>query len=264
LNQIQQTGQFGLEALRNPMKGFEPQEEYARKQFATRTLPTIAERFGQEFQGNNRLGSSGFADILGQSASDFDAQLAALRSQYGANRENTGLKALQLGQTPTFENQLVQGDPGALSGILNALASAVPHALAGAATGGGSLIGSGISALTNFFNQRNSGGNTGEGYLGGGSPASNYANTQFQKMQQQPAIPYNQGLRNALFPVNLSENPAPLNPLQTSLHPSLQGKLGLPSQISIQNQLRGYGQMPSPHNLGTGQGPLFGIQPLAY
>jgi len=236
---VNQSGAFGLNQLRNPTQGFQPIEDNARRQFQTRTLPTIAERFSQNLQGDSRLGSSGFADILSQAGTGLDSELAALRAQYGLQSQGNALKALQLGQTPTFENQLVQGDPGALRGIAEAFSSALPHALAGLATGGGSLFGSGISALMNFLNRQG-----GDGQ-GGGIPQAQQqqARNNFSGFRQ---MPYNQQLASTQSYRNPDLTPitdAWRNP--GSLNPALQGKPGLPSQLSVQGLFNQFGRQPS-------------------
>lgn len=59
--------------------GFEPIAAQARNQFATQTIPTIAERFA----GLGALSSSGFNRQLAQAGTDLERDLAALRAQYG-------------------------------------------------------------------------------------------------------------------------------------------------------------------------------------
>lgn len=59
--------------------GFEPIAAQARNQFATQTVPTIAERFA----GLGALSSSGFNRQLAQAGTDLERDLAALRAQYG-------------------------------------------------------------------------------------------------------------------------------------------------------------------------------------
>lgn len=122
-------------------------EQRARQQFQTQTIPSIAERFAR--MGQNR-GSSGLVGQLGAAGSDLESQLAALRSQYGQQQ-------LQLGLRPQFENYLQPGGHTFASGALSGLG----QGLSGAGMSGlqGNMIGSGAqqdNRLQGLMEQLNS------------------------------------------------------------------------------------------------------------
>jgi hypothetical protein len=96
--------------LQQGMQNFNPDalEARARNKFQTQTVPSIAERFTS--MGSGGLGSSAFANALGQSGADLEGQLAALRSQYGGQALNFGLQ-------PQFES-LYEPETGGLFGGL--------------------------------------------------------------------------------------------------------------------------------------------------
>ncbi len=102
LNQLTQRG------LQN--SNFQGIEDLARQQFATKTQPTLNERF-QSLGGNGTLGSSGQQGANRLASSNLEAQLAGLRSQHG-------LQELQLGLKPQFENIF---QPGTESGLEKSL-----------------------------------------------------------------------------------------------------------------------------------------------
>jgi hypothetical protein len=70
-------------ALSGNTPDYGPIAEQARRQFATRTIPSIAERF-TAMGGGQR--SSAFQGALGSAASDLESQLAAGQSQYNLAR----------------------------------------------------------------------------------------------------------------------------------------------------------------------------------
>lgn len=92
-------------------------EERARQNFATRTVPSLAERFTNQF-GSGGQRSSAFSGALGSAASDLESQLAALRGQYG-------LQQLGLGLQPSFENIYIPQQGGLLQGAAPAVGQAL-------------------------------------------------------------------------------------------------------------------------------------------
>lgn len=90
-------------------------ENRARQNFATKTVPSLAERF-TAMGGGQR--SSAFQGALGSAASDLESQLAALRGQYG-------LQQLGLGLQPSFENIYIPQQGGLLQGAAPAVGQAL-------------------------------------------------------------------------------------------------------------------------------------------
>lgn len=113
-NRIAQLGQARLEA---GQPGFEPFAKQARQQFNRDTVPSIAERFTAQGGGQN---SSAFANALGQSNSDLEAQLASAGAQYGLQNQQLGLQMAQLGLQPQYDQSYSppSGWQGALGGEL--------------------------------------------------------------------------------------------------------------------------------------------------
>jgi len=120
--------------------GPQGQEDRARRQFNTQTIPSIAERF-TSFGGanNSNRGSSEFTGALGSAGADLESQLASLRSQYG-------LQQTQLGLTPQTENAYFQRQPGFLENAGIGLAQGAGQALASPISSGLSVLGGGISS----------------------------------------------------------------------------------------------------------------------
>jgi hypothetical protein len=119
-----------------------PIEQRARQQFQQNTIPSIAERFTSLGEGAQE--SSAFGGELGGAASDLESQLASLRSQYGLQQMQTGLK-------PQFDYYQEQGKPGFLQG-----------AFSGAAEGMGGLGGMSEGLSSMFGGQNKQQGKYGE------------------------------------------------------------------------------------------------------
>lgn len=165
ISNVEGLGKFGMNQLQNPYQGFQPIEENARKGFASRSIPLISERFGEMLQGNNRLGSSGFADILGGASKDLETELASMRAQYGQQSNRNALDALRLGLSPTFENIKYEPTQGFLQTAGTALAGGFGSALGSGLTGGLGSLGS----LGNLFggNKQQGPAQQNQSYLGG-------------------------------------------------------------------------------------------------
>ena len=96
---------------------FQPIEQQARSNFATQTVPGLAERFTSMGGGQH---SSAFQGALGQAGSGLEEALASLRSQYG-------MQQTQMGMQHRFENTYMQGQPGVLQhGLGQGLANLLP------------------------------------------------------------------------------------------------------------------------------------------
>jgi hypothetical protein len=104
------TGQQGLDWLVNQGQqnaDFGGIEDRYRKQFNEQTIPSLAERFTG--MGSGAQESSAFQSSLGRAGSDLESQLAALRSQYGLQQMQTGLR-------PQYEVGMEAAKPGFLQG----------------------------------------------------------------------------------------------------------------------------------------------------
>lgn len=113
--------------MQDPNQAFNPIEELARKNYMERTLPGIKEQF---VQGGGQRGSA-FARVLGSSGSDLDAQLAALRSQFGENRlgmqANYTNQLLNQGMQRQFEPNVRTNQGGAGGDMLATLMKLAPY-----------------------------------------------------------------------------------------------------------------------------------------
>lgn len=94
-------------------------ENLAMKRFQEETIPSIAERF-TGMGGGQR--SSAFQSALGRAGADLEAQLGALKPQFG-------MKKLALGLQPRFDMGYTPGSKGALQGISGQLGSMLPMLL---------------------------------------------------------------------------------------------------------------------------------------
>ena len=159
--------------LQQGLQNFNPQgqEDLARKNFQTQTIPSIAERFAS--MGENR-GSSGLFGQLGAAGANLESQLAALRGQYG-------LQQLRMGLTPQNENEYVPGGPTCLSGSLGGLSGGLGNA---AGLGFGQYFG----AFGNSTSPTNEPSNAPSG--GGGSSQDTY----YQDLNRQYTPPSYAGI----------------------------------------------------------------------
>lgn len=119
---------FGMQGLQNPYQGFQPIADQATRQFQQQIVPGLAERFTSLGDGSTRLTSPAFASQVGSAGADLASNLAALQSQYGFQQRGQALDMLRSGLTPQFENIPLQGQQGALSGILPVLSKLLPFA----------------------------------------------------------------------------------------------------------------------------------------
>jgi hypothetical protein len=108
-NPLQQNAMDQLVQQGLANSNFQGIEDRARKDFATKTIPLLSERFSA-FGGSGTRTSGGFENRLGQSGADLESQLAALRGQYG-------MQQLGLGLQPQFENIYQPEQEGFAQGI---------------------------------------------------------------------------------------------------------------------------------------------------
>ena len=114
MNNLANIGQEGIQDVINRESGgFEPIAEQARESFHRETVPTIAERFSSLGSAGSQR-SSAFGKQLGSAASDLETNLAALRSQYGLEKQNLDQNLynnlLTHGLRPQYENAFLGGD----------------------------------------------------------------------------------------------------------------------------------------------------------
>lgn len=127
LNAIQSLLQQGMQN-----SNFSGIESLARKNYSEGTVPMLSERFtSMGGHGGANRNSSNFQSTLGRSGTDLEAQLAALRGDYG-------MKQLDYGLRSPFENAY----QGGTQGLLSKLAPLLPL-LGGAFAGpmGGAISG---------------------------------------------------------------------------------------------------------------------------
>jgi hypothetical protein len=105
---------------------FDAIEKLAQKRFSEQGIPSIMSRFNMQ----NNQNSSAMQSALGGARADLDAQLAAMRSQYGMQQS-------QLGLTPQFD----VGHQQESYGLLGKLGPATIDVLKAYLTGGTSLVG---------------------------------------------------------------------------------------------------------------------------
>lgn len=135
----------GQDVLKNSPLSFAPQRAQYEKHFNEQVIPTLAERFA----GN--LSSSAFRGALGNTTSDFQAKLAALESQYNLGARQQGLKELQTGLQPEFQNTYQQREPGLLENLLANLAQGAGQAGISYLTGGGSQVAQGANDIWSWI-----------------------------------------------------------------------------------------------------------------
>lgn len=100
---------------------FDPIEALTRRNFMGKTMPGIMNRFNM---GNN-LNSGAQMGALGEAGAGLDQQLAAMRQQFGQQRQQ--LLGSLFGQSlrPTFENVERQRIPGGIETGLNNMMQAI-------------------------------------------------------------------------------------------------------------------------------------------
>lgn len=137
LGQLDQILQQGLSGLQSNKFDLAPIEQQARTDFATKTIPGIAERFTA--MGGDTRGSSAFAGALGAAGSGLDQSLASLRSNVGMQQQNQQQQLLMnlLGQAlqPRFETGYSPESPGLIKSGLTAFAGGLGNALGGGGIG---------------------------------------------------------------------------------------------------------------------------------
>jgi hypothetical protein len=144
---LQGNGQAGYE-------GFQPIEDRAREQFATQTIPGLAERFTSA--GTQRSGA--YKNALNSQGREFELGLGALKSQYGMQKFG---QLANIGFQPSFENNYFKRQPGfgetAGQPILQGIGAALPligSAFGPAGTAGGAGLGALLQLLSSYIGQQ--------------------------------------------------------------------------------------------------------------
>lgn len=157
--------------LQNSPLSFAPQREQYVKQFNEQVIPTLAERF------SGNLSSSAFKGALGNTTSDFYSKLAGLESQYNLGARQQGLRELQQGLQPEFQNLFQPRQQGFLENILANLAQGAGQAGVSYLTGGSSAAGQAGNTANDFFSWL-------KGLFNGGGQAGEAQPTSFQSQFQ--------------------------------------------------------------------------------
>ena len=132
LNQLTQQA-FQSQQQQKPFD-FAPIEQRARTNFASQTVPSIANRF---LAGNTR-NSSGFQQALGSGAADLEVGIEQLRNQFGQQGFGNLMQLLQQGQPENIYEPEQQGF-GSQTG--SALLQILPLLLGSAGGIGGGALG---------------------------------------------------------------------------------------------------------------------------
>lgn len=111
--QQQQGGMPALGGLQGTYQGgyntgggdFAPVAQHAMSQFASDTVPGLAERFTALGGGGTGLGSSAFQGALGSAGAGLQESLAAMGSQYGLQQRGLDQNQQQLGLQQQGQNQ---------------------------------------------------------------------------------------------------------------------------------------------------------------
>lgn len=99
---------MGLSGLQQNAPSFGPIAQNARRDFATQTVPLLAERFG----GLGARRSGAFEGVLSGANRQFEQDLRAQEQQFGQQNRNQLLQMLQLGLTSPYESIYKTRQPG--------------------------------------------------------------------------------------------------------------------------------------------------------
>lgn len=105
--------QMAQQQLSGDQFNFEPIEKAARSGFATKTIPSIMERFSA-MGGAGTAGSSALQGALGSAGAGLEEQLAAMKQQYNLARMPLLQNLLGMGLTQQYDTGYQPGQPGVL------------------------------------------------------------------------------------------------------------------------------------------------------
>ena len=101
---------------------FGPIEDLARQGFQQKTIPSIMNRFNM---GDNRSSSAQFG-ALGQAGQGLDTNLAAMRQNYGLQRQNLLASLMGNAMTPSFETNMRPRQAGGIEQGMGSLMQLLP------------------------------------------------------------------------------------------------------------------------------------------
>lgn len=148
---------------------FAPIEDQARRGFAEKTVPTIAERFSSLGSGGSQR-SSAFGQQLGAAGAGLETDLAAMKQNYGLQQQQMLQNLLGIGLQPQFESLYRPGSEG--------FGKSFARDLIGNLATGDNIKG-GINALRDWRNRNQS------------SNAMQAAENAYAASQAQPQFQYN-------------------------------------------------------------------------
>lgn len=100
----------GQAQLNNPYGGFDELQKQFMDYFNEQIVPNIAERFTS--LGGGALSSPAFAQQLSAGGRGLASQLLQHKLDYGRQNREFGMRQLQAGLTPQYEQQVVPGQEG--------------------------------------------------------------------------------------------------------------------------------------------------------
>jgi hypothetical protein len=116
--------QMGQGNLNNPQQGFGPIEQDTLNNFFQQIVPGLKEGFSAS--GNNAYSSPQLQTNLSSAGAGLAERLAAMRTQYGMQNQQTGLQQLSLGLNPLNNMGYQARQPGFLENFGNAALGALP------------------------------------------------------------------------------------------------------------------------------------------
>lgn len=108
MNALNQLLSMGLSGLQGNQPSFGPIAENARRDWATQSVPLLAERFG----GLGARRSGAFEGVLSGANRQFEQDLRGQEQQFGQQNRNQLLQTLKLGLTSPYESIYKGRQPG--------------------------------------------------------------------------------------------------------------------------------------------------------
>ncbi len=160
-NRIGEIGANKLEGLANNSFDFKGIEDWTRKNFSEKTLPSIMNRFASFGTGDSFSGS-GFQNAMAGGATDLDAQLAAMKAEFDMKGQalNQSLYGdmFNAGQKQQFDTHWQDRIPGFAESMLTAGAQGLGQGAGMYMTGGmGGGAAAGAGALAGLFSRMGQG-----------------------------------------------------------------------------------------------------------
>jgi hypothetical protein len=121
LKYLLQSGLGGMQQMGQP--SFAPYEQAARQNFATKTIPSIAERFTAMGGGQY---SSNYPGALGEAGSSLESNLSLMKQQWDQQQRGNLMQMLQAGLTPQVENYYNKKQPSMFESVLPGMIGSLP------------------------------------------------------------------------------------------------------------------------------------------